>query len=123
MTGASGFGQIRNDWIYYSKNSLHNWLNSKNESYLSPIDYVDYTHLLTEIPQYHESYFEIIHVVDGYDRLKLKMPKELIYNWLDFLKIIFLHYDENVWTSWLPLHIITEPKVWIMKRNSLEFEG
>ncbi|CAB4414401.1 unnamed protein product [Rhizophagus irregularis] len=47
MTGASRFGQIRNDWVY-----------SKNESHLSPSDYIDYTHLLTSTPQDHESYFK-----------------------------------------------------------------
>jgi len=109
MTGASRFGQIRNDWIY-----------SKNESHSSPSDYIDYTHLLTKTPQYHESHFKVIGIVDGYERLKLKLPKELIHNWLEFIRIIFLHYDENVnlWISWLPVHIITEPKIWIMRRNS-----
>ncbi|CAB4380417.1 unnamed protein product [Rhizophagus irregularis] len=47
MTGASRFGQIRNDWVY-----------SKNESHLSPSDYIDYTYLLTSTPQDHESYFK-----------------------------------------------------------------
>ncbi|PKY45966.1 Dol-P-Man:Man(7)GlcNAc(2)-PP-Dol alpha-1,6-mannosyltransferase [Rhizophagus irregularis] len=114
MTGASRFGQIRNDWVY-----------SKNESHLSPSDYIDYTHLLTSTPQDHESYFKVIYTVDGYERLKLKMPKVLIHNWLEFVRIVFLRYDKNadLWKSWLPVHIITEPKIWIMRRNSKTLES
>ncbi|GBC07104.1 hypothetical protein RclHR1_07250006 [Rhizophagus clarus] len=117
MTGASRFGQIRNDWVY-----------SKNESHSSPSDYIDYTHLLTRTPQNHESFFKVIDTVDGYERLKLKMPKEFIYNWLEFIRVVFFHYDENVnlWnllTSWLPAHIITGPKIWIMRRNSETLES
>ncbi|PKK74335.1 hypothetical protein RhiirC2_774876 [Rhizophagus irregularis] len=114
MTGASRFGQIRNDWVY-----------SKNESHLSPSDYIDYTYLLTSTPQDHESYFKVIYTVDGYERLKLKMPKVLIHNWLEFVRIVFLRYDKNadLWKSWLPVHIITEPKIWIMRRNSKTLES
>lgn len=114
MTGASRFGQIRNDWVY-----------SKNESHLSPSDYIDYTYLLTSTPQDHESYFKVIYTVDGYERLKLKMPKVLVHNWLEFVGIVFLRYDKNavLWKSWLPVHIITEPKIWIMRRNSKTLES
>lgn len=113
MTGTSRFGQIRNDWIY-----------SKNESHSSPSDYMDYTHLLTQTPQYHESYFEIIYVVNGYERLKLKRPKEFVHNLLvDFFSYL-RNDDENVnlWLSLLPVHIVTEPKIWIMKRIHFKLE-
>ncbi len=82
---------------------------------------MNYTHLLTSTPQDHEPYFKVIHIVDGYERVKLKRPKELVHSFLKFFKIVFLHHDEkveNLWVSWLPIHIITEQKVWIMKRNS-----
>lgn len=59
MTGASRFGQLRDDWKY-----------SKAED-LAPEAYSQFSHLLTGNETAHQSEFEIINRVPGYDRLEL----------------------------------------------------
>ncbi|CAG8450335.1 3620_t:CDS:2 [Gigaspora rosea] len=108
MTGASRFGQLRNDWMYY-----------KNESHSLPIDYTGYTHLLTSTPHFHEAYFEIIDTVYGYEKILLKNPSIIIQNWLNSFQNFDLNHMKEFLESLLPVQIIIEPKVWIMKRHNI----
>ncbi|KAF0447952.1 glycosyltransferase family 22 protein [Gigaspora margarita] len=108
MTGASRFGQLRNDWMYY-----------KNESHSLPIDYTGYTHLLTSTPHFHGAYFEIIDTVYGYEKILLKNPSIIIQNWLNSFQKFDLNHMKEFLESLLPVKIIIEPKVWIMKRYNV----
>ncbi|CAG8483911.1 3327_t:CDS:2, partial [Acaulospora morrowiae] len=102
MTGASRFGQLRNDWEYY-----------KNETHSSPADYLHYTHLLTSDPEMHEGNFRIIDIVDGYARVQVVNPNHLVRNWLNF----DFGRTNRTLDSLLPVKILTEQKIWIMKRK------
>ncbi|CAG8528951.1 15752_t:CDS:2, partial [Dentiscutata heterogama] len=109
MTGASRFGQLRHDWMYY-----------KNESHSLPTDYVGYTHLLTSTPHFHGAYFEIIDTVYGYERILLKNPTStIIQNWLKSFQNFDLKNVKKFLESLLPVQIVIEPKVWIMKRHNI----
>ncbi|CAG8505405.1 10768_t:CDS:2 [Dentiscutata erythropus] len=108
MTGASRFGQLRHDWMYY-----------KNESHSLPTDYVGYTHLLTSTPHFHGAYFEIIDTVYGYERILLKNPSTIIQNWLKSFQNFDLNHVKNFLESLLLVQIVIEPKVWIMKRHNI----
>ncbi|CAG8523714.1 2292_t:CDS:2, partial [Cetraspora pellucida] len=106
MTGASRFGQLRHDWMYY-----------KNESHSLPTDYAVYTHLLTSTPQSHGDYFEIIDIVYGYETIRLKNPSIIVQNWLNLFQNFDLNHMKEFFESLLPVQIVIEPKVWIMKRQ------
>ncbi|CAG8810433.1 19371_t:CDS:1 [Racocetra persica] len=108
MTGASRFGQLRHDWMYY-----------KNESHSLPIDYTVYTHLLTSIPQFHGDYFEIIDVIYGYEKILLKNPSIVVQNWLSLFQNFDLNHTKEFLESLLPVQIVIDPKVWIMKRHNI----
>ncbi|CAG8518960.1 9315_t:CDS:2 [Ambispora leptoticha] len=120
MTGASRFGQLRDDWTY-----------SKNESHSDPSDYIIYSHLLTSDPQTHEKNFESLEVIDGYSRAKVRNFVELTKNWVNFFKGTATATDgtslandnkagKKVATisSLSPVEIMTVSKVWIMRKRS-----
>ncbi|CAG8680135.1 5407_t:CDS:2, partial [Cetraspora pellucida] len=100
MTGASRFGQLRHDWMYY-----------KNESHSLPTDYAVYTHLLTSTPQSHGDYFEIIDIVYGYETIRLKNPSVIVQNWLNLFQNFDLNHMKEFLESLLPVQIVIEPKV------------
>ncbi|RHZ59359.1 hypothetical protein Glove_364g13 [Diversispora epigaea] len=104
ITGASRFGQLYNNWEY-----------SKNEKHSKPIEYVNYTHILTSKPHIHNEYFETIDIIYGYERIQLENPSHVIRNWFDFSRNLD---NLKVIDSLMPAKIIIEPKVWIMKRKS-----
>ncbi|CAG8448150.1 12825_t:CDS:10 [Acaulospora colombiana] len=91
MTGASRFGQLRNDWKYY-----------KVETHSSPADYLHYTHLLTSDPDAHNETFETLDVVNAnangnFSRMQFRPRK--IDNKKGMLTFLWYEVDEEAFPT------------------------
>ncbi|KAF9193324.1 dolichyl-P-Man:Man(7)GlcNAc(2)-PP-dolichol alpha-1,6-mannosyltransferase [Haplosporangium sp. Z 767] len=127
-TGCSRFGEIGSSTTALRKNP-YPWTYSKNESHRTPKDYLQYTHLLTAAPEFHQHDFEILEKVDGYvgiERVPLAQIKKTC---PEALRTGFTNADNSSWTMALvkeqvqkmwtdcsPLQIRMEDRIWILKR-------
>jgi hypothetical protein len=97
MTGASRFGQLRDDFVY-----------SKDESLSRPEEFRQFTHLLTHTPEVHAADFDAIDLVKAFHRAHI--AKHLHVGWLqgkdgcDALQLVLVRLEFC-------------PAVWIMQRR------
>ena len=97
MTGASRFGQVRDDFVY-----------SKDESLSRPEEFRQFTHLLTHTPEVHAADFDAIDLVKAFHRAHI--AKHLHVGWLqgkdgcDALQLVLVRLEFC-------------PAVWIMQRR------
>ena len=118
-TGCSRFGERAED-----ADSLHHWTYSKVETHTSPEEYLQYTHLLTGNPKYHQDRFIVLEEVQGYAGIgrqslsqlkKTCRPVEILQGGVD------TQWDWKTRAVALleacsPVKIKKEGQIWIMKQ-------
>ncbi|KAK3818556.1 MAG: Alg9-like mannosyltransferase family-domain-containing protein [Benniella sp.] len=126
-TGCSRFGELASA----SSPNLHStpWTYSKDESHTHRRDYLNYTHLLTSKPEFHKDDFIILETIDGYARMKrvpLGQIREMCSQAFhavgkDVSSSLFSRQGLSaLWESCSPVQIVTEGKIWIMRRYGEE---
>ncbi|KAF9917138.1 hypothetical protein BX616_001837 [Lobosporangium transversale] len=123
-TGCSRFGELASSSSPIAPENP--WTYSKNESHKKHQDYLHYTHLLTSIPEFHKHDYIVLEQINGFagltrtplSKIKETCPatfKEISTN---TERQALLSKDKviRLWRECSPLQIMTEGKIWIMRR-------
>ncbi|KAG0266022.1 dolichyl-P-Man:Man(7)GlcNAc(2)-PP-dolichol alpha-1,6-mannosyltransferase [Mortierella polycephala] len=126
-TGCSRFGEIGSSTAL--REDPYPWTYSKDESHRTPKDYLQYTHLLTAAPEFHQHDFEILEKVDGYAGIERVPLAQIKKTCPEALRTLLTNADnsswtmtqakeqvQKMWTDCSPLQIRMEGRIWILKR-------